>query len=155
MRYVLWVMLVAFAMGGALLILHGIRGLWTMAKRRRSLIRSMGTIQDIEKKHVQVTLKRASNRPHFSFVPIIRFMKDSGEVVEFRSEVGDYGTETKYRVGQTVLVVYDPGGILQPMINSWLVRWGSHFLIIVVGILFWGGAALIYWLIGRFVLEGK
>ncbi len=155
MRYVLWVMLVAFAIGGALLILYGIRGLWTMAIRRRSLIKSVGTIQDIEKKHVQVSLKRASSRPHFSFIPIIRFTKDSGEVVEFRSEVGDYGYETKYRVGQTMDVIYDPGGILQPMIDSWFARWGSHFLIIVVGIIFWGGAALVYWLIGRFVLQGK
>jgi hypothetical protein len=156
MRYVLWAMLVVFVIAGALLILNGIRGLWTMALRRGKLLKSVGTVRQIEKKYVRFTLnKGASSRPRFSFLPIIVFTKDSGELVEFRSEVGDYGHETKYRIGQTIDVLYDPSGVLQPMIDSWFARWGTNFLIIVVGMVFWAGAALVYWLIGQVILHSK
>jgi hypothetical protein len=155
MRYVLWVMLFAFASVGMLLILNGSRGLWTMVRRRGRLLRSVGTIRAIEKKAVSFTLKHSSSRRRFSFLPIITFAKDSGELVEFRSEVGDYGFETKYRIGQTIDVLYDPAGIMPPMIESWFARWGTHLLIIIVGLIFWGGTALVYWLIGQLALHGK
>ncbi len=91
----------------------------------------------------------------YLFLPVITYVKETGESAEFTSEVGDCGKESKYRVGQTVPVLYDTQGIVPAMIDTWFARWGTNFFMLFSGVLFFGAAALVYWLRVQAIREGK
>ncbi len=148
MRYLLWFMLGSFALAGTYLILSGLRRLWTMTIRRGLLVKAVGTITAIEKKQVHMSHARGHR---YSFIPTITFTTDAGDALEFRSEVGDLAARSSYQIGQKIDLLYDPTGILPPMIDIWFARWGAHILMVFSGFLFLGGAGLVYWILGQAV----
>jgi Protein of unknown function (DUF3592) len=151
MRYLLWFMLGSFALAGAYVILSGLRRLWTMAIRRGLLVKAVGTVTSIEKKQVHMSHSHMSHARanRYSFIPTIAFTTATGDALEFRSEVGDLAARSSYQIGQKIDVLYDPTGILPPMIDTWFARWGMHILMVFSGFLFLGGAGLVYWILGQ------
>lgn len=146
MRCFLWFMLVGLALAGLFTIYLSVLRLFLMATRCRRLVKAVGVIREIDKKSVHFSTHRLSGPPRFSFIPIIAFVKASGEQIEFRSEAGEYAATTKYRIGQSIDVLYDPDGVMPPMIDEWFARWGVHIVMIFGGLLFLGGSSLVYWI---------
>ena len=105
-------------------------------RQRHLFIRTIGQVTHIES--AMVVRSRAS-------FPVIRFMNQEGRVISFKSSVGyvipqrprqRHRYKPPYRIGQNIAVCYDPGGVLPPMIDSWMTRWLSPLSTGVGGALF-------------------
>src|SRR5947207_4742294 len=101
MRYLLYVMLGAAILGGLVCVYLGVRGLFRMAFGGYRLLKADGTITAIEQKLV-VAPSRGWKGTRYSFIPTIRFTDEFGETVEFRSEIGNLGRVSSYRIGQAL-----------------------------------------------------
>jgi hypothetical protein len=153
-KYVLGLMLVVFPLCGAVLIVAGIQGLWTTWRRRPFLRSALGTIVAVERRPAPGRTETYWKGPYIAYQPIVRFTTESGEVREFRSPAGKIGRSPMYRIGATLPVLYDPDEVLPPTIDSWFALWGGHLTCILVGPIFFGGAALVYVEVGRRLLGG-
>ena len=104
MRYLVGLMIVAFAgCGFALMALFAREFLRRVAARRR-LLRTEGEVVDVVRKAAPRGPGQVRRRPYFMFFPVVTFTPEGGAPVEFRSEVGDGGQASKYRVGQRLAV---------------------------------------------------
>ena len=92
-------------------------------RRRHLLIRTIGQVTHLE---------RAMSASRGVRFPVIRFMNQEGRVISFKSSVTysmpkfsyqPHRYRSPYRIGQNIAVCYDPGGVLPPMIDSWMGRW--------------------------------
>ncbi len=115
-----------------------------MAIPRGLLVKAVGAVTAIGKKQVHMSHAHGNR---YSFIPTIAFTTDTGDAIEFRSEVGDLAARSSYQVSQKIDVLYDPTGILPPMIDIWFARCGAHILMVFSGFLFLGGAGLVYWIL--------
>ena len=132
MKYLLWLMLIGFPLAGAIVIFAGVQGLWTTWRRRPSLRSAVGTIVGFEAEDAFEEV---------AYYPVLRFTTESGKVKQFCSHIAG---STKYRIGATLPVLYDPDGIMPPTIDSWFALWGSYLLFILSGPIFFIGSALVY-----------
>jgi hypothetical protein len=147
MRILLVIMQMCGGIGGTIMILSGLWSVARMASRRNFLVKTTGTIRSIEKKVAEGSPTKNSRIPRTSFFPTISFQNASGDTVKFKSEAGHRAHVCKYHIGQSIAVVYDPEGRIPPMIDEWFARWGFRLMMILGGIMFLGGAALIEWIL--------
>jgi hypothetical protein len=150
MRYVVGFMMVAFFLGGVGLFAAGVRGLIRRFAARRRLRPAGGEIVRIESR--QVGVGSDSVRTMEYHYPEIRFRPEWGEETTFLSEIGAGAAAKRYAVGQKIAVLYDPGGEIPPMIDSWAGIWGPHLVRAIVGPLFIAAAVGIYWAFGDKIL---
>jgi hypothetical protein len=158
MRFIAWTMLVAFALAGVFLVWQGIRALVISVCRRPHLKRVKGTVMTVERtRETRASAGRHGRmRTYVKFHPVIQFTTELGESVRFRSEMGESypvvrqwdGTHeepvSRYSAGQIHEVLYDPEGKLPPCLATWVGLFGPAAAMSVAGIVFMGGAALIW-----------
>jgi hypothetical protein len=149
MAIVVGMMMGAFGAVGACLSVYFIRELARKIARLPYLVTAEGRVAAIESKlssmHHDDSLVRTTM--HF---PVIAFVAD-GETQTFTSEVGD-GNKTRYFIGQRIVVRYDPSGAIPPTIDSWSGMWLTPIIGIASGVVFMGGAGLVYFAFGKRLL---
>jgi len=150
MRYFVGFMMFAFLLGGGGLVVAGVRELILKLYRLTYFRRATGSIVKVVREkplHGSGTVGRRG-RAHYRFFPVIKFKHLSGEEVTFRSEIGDGGETSRYRVGQRIGVAYDIDDRFAPMINSFSGIWLPAILMILMGVVFIGGGLTIYFAFG-------
>jgi hypothetical protein len=154
MRYVVGLMIVFIPVGGLFCIVAGVRGLWTTWRRRAFLRAAEGIIVGIKTEPV-INDDSTSSELQRSYRPILRFTTEEGEVHEFVSALGKIGTEPPYRKGDRLPVLYDPDGVLPPLVDCWFALWGFHLMLSAfAGPLFIGCSVLLCLAFGHRVLYG-
>jgi len=150
MRYIVGFMMFAFLMVGVGLIIAAVKEFIVKFYRMTYFRRAMGSIVRVEReKPIPQAGGFRRRKAHYRFFPVIKFRHLSGEEITFKSEIGDGGETSKYRVGQRIAVVYDVDNKLNPMMNSFSGVWLPMILQTVCGIIFIGGAWLIYFAFGE------
>jgi hypothetical protein len=147
-------MIVLSPLVGLFLIVAGVRGLCTTWKRRPFLRSAEGIVVGIKTESV-INDDSTSSELQLAYRPILRFTTERGEVREFVSEMGKIGSESPYRKGDRLPVLYDPNGVLQPLIDSWFALWGFHVILTAIaGPLFIGCSVVLFLAFGHRVLYG-
>jgi len=82
-----------------------------------------------------------------TYYPIIAFTTETGERVEFRSNLGS--SAQLYTVDETVSVRYDPTDSASAQLNSFMALWFSTLLFLVLGLSFVVIGTFVYYLMGR------
>jgi hypothetical protein len=153
MRYIVGAMMVIFFLSGVVLLWQAGKLLLQTIQRRPHLLRVYGQIQRVER-HRNMSQPRGHHRPQWSFYPVILFAHQNGKTVSFTSSTGDMGSESRYKTGQILPVLYDPANIMPPMINRGLSIFLWPLLLGFCGFMF-GGASLVIWtLFGDKILGG-
>lgn len=142
MRILAYVMMAGFSLSSLLLLILFGGELLTRLRRRHCFVRTDGTIVAIKTK--TMTTRDLTLSPKLMHFPIIEFQRQNGQVVKFTSEVGDLGPETKYKVGQTIPVLYDTEGKIGPTIATWSGIWLPPLMGILSSLVFLIAVALIY-----------
>ena len=151
MENALWVMLVGFSIGGATSILAGGEGLWITWRRRPFLRSAVGEVIEVQMHH----LGTPDSGDDSVYTPVVRFKTAPGKVKTFRSALS-VGSPSKYKVGMTIPMLYDPDDVIPPRIDSWMTIWGYHIVFLVLGgLVGLGGAAFLYWMIFPLVLHNR
>ena len=128
--------IIIFGMIGIVLLWYAFWDSLKKWRRRHLLIRTIGQITHLE------SAMSATSRASF---PVIRFMNQEGRVISFKSSFGyrvpkysyqPHRYRSPYRIGQNIAVCYDPGGVLPPMIDSWMGHWSIPLGMGVGGALF-------------------
>lgn len=149
MRYLVGFMMVAFLLIGAGLVLAAVRDLILKLTRMIYFRRATGIVVKVERERQFAQPDDFRHRAaQYRFFPVIKFNHLSGREATFRSAIGDGGETSKYRVGQRIAVVYDVDDKLPPTINSWAGVWLPVLILAFAGLVFIGGAALIYFAFG-------
>jgi len=143
-------MMVAFLLCGIGLVLAAVRELILKFSRMNYFRRATGSIVKVEREKQFRSPESGfrHQKTQYTFFPVIKFKHLSGADVVFKSQIGDGGETSKYRVGQRVAVVYDIDDKLPPMINSFSGVWLPVILQIIGGAVFIGGGLLIYFAFG-------
>jgi hypothetical protein len=150
MRYIVGFMMLAFLLCGTGLVIAAVRDLILKLYRMSYFRRATGSVVDVRReKQLPPPEGFRRRQTQYRFFPVIRFKHLSGEDVTFKSETGDGGETSRYRVGQRIAVVYDIDDKLPPMINSFAGVWLPVILQIVGGAVFIGGGLLIYFAFGE------
>ncbi len=150
MRYIVGFMMFAFLLCGTGLVIAAVRDLILKIYRMSYFRRATGSVIKVEReKQIAQPGGFRRRKAHYRFFPVIRFRHLSGEEITFRSEIGDGGTASKYRVGQRIAVVYDVDNKLPPMINSFAGVWLPVLILAFAGSVFIGGGLLIYFAFGE------
>jgi hypothetical protein len=152
LRYLVSLMIVAFFGSGLLLVVVFLRELCRKLARRHRLRSADGVVTSVVKKAASRGPGRVRWRTYWRFFPVVTFTPPGGFPVTFTSEVGDGGTESRYRPGQRLAVRYDPDGEIPPTLDCWSALWLPPLLGIFSGLVFLFGAALTYWTVGERVL---
>ncbi len=74
--------------------------------------------------------------------------------VSFTSSTGAIGSESRYKTGQHLPIIYDPSDEMPPMINQGLSIWMPPLLMTFVGLVFIGGSLLIRGAFGGKIVGG-
>ena len=151
MAVVIGLMMAGFGVGGVYLLFHFIRELARRLARLPYLERVEGTVTEVKSKVVPLGNQRDSGRVTVYF-PVIAFQRH-GKTQTFTSEFED-SNAARYVIGQKIGVRYDPTGAIPPMVDSWSSLWLAPAMGVVAGLLFLGGAALVYVAFGRRVFGG-
>src|SRR5262249_16057573 len=128
MRYVVGLMLLVFSLPRVWVGAAGLRGLWMTWRRRPFLKSAVGRIVSL-RKHVSVSDEDGSTIVN---LPVVRFTTESGEVKQFASQIGSAADNSKYRVFDTLPVLYDPDHVLPPKIDSWITLCAGHLLFVML-----------------------
>ena len=149
MRYAVGLMMFAFLLGGVGLVFAAVKEFVLKFYRMSYFRRATGSVVRIERER-QLAQPDGSRhrRAQYRFFPVIKFNHLAGREVTFKSEIGDGGEASKYRVGQRIAVVYDIDDKLPPMINSFSGVWLPIVLQAVGGTVFIGASVLIYFAFG-------
>ena len=154
MRYIVGGMMIIFLLGGLTLIWFGLRTLLTMLRLRPHLLLAEGVVLRIhQEKSLQRNYQHRRKPPAKRFFPEIQFHTAAGKTIAFRSETGDVGRQSGYSIGQAIPILYDPQERIAPRINSWFGVWGSSFGTLLGGVVFIGGALLIWVAFGDKILN--
>lgn len=139
----LGLMIVAFAGCGLLLLVLFARELVQRIAARHRMLRTEGEVVEIIQKEAPHSPGEVRWRTVWMFFPVIRFTPEGGEPVTFKSEIGDGGQESKYEVGQTLSVRYDPEGKIPPMLDTWSGMWLPPVIGMFAGLVFLAGSGLV------------
>jgi hypothetical protein len=150
MEYMLWLMLVGCSLVGAASILAGGEGLWITWRRRLSLRSAVGEVIEVQMHH----LGTPDSGDDSVYTPVVRFNTAPGKVKTFRSALS-VGSPSKYKVGMTIPMLYDPDDVIPPRIDSWATIWGVHIVFLFGGLVGFGLAAFVYWVIFPLVLLNR
>jgi hypothetical protein len=150
MPYLAGFMMFAFFLGGARLVIAGVKEFILKLSRLSYFRRATGSVVSIERMDPLPDSDGFRHRkPHYRFFPIIEFRHLCGADVKFKSEVGDSGETSKYLVGQRIAVVYDIDDRFTPMINSFAGIWLPMILQAIGGAIFIGASLTIYLCFGE------
>jgi hypothetical protein len=141
-RYIVGLMVVAFAGGGLLLLAMFARELAQRIAARRRMLRSEGEVVEVVRQAAPPGPEEVRWRTDWVFFPVIRFTPEGGRPVTFKSEVGDGGQESRYEVGQRLGVRYDPAGKIPPMLDAWSGMWLPPLIGMFAGLVFLVGSGL-------------
>ena len=146
MRYLVGFMMFAFFLCGSGLIVAAVRDFLRKLFRLTYFRRATGSIVKVERMKAMINRDgpRGRRKPHYRFFPVIKFRHLSGADVTFRSEIGDSGETSSYRVGQRIAVVYDIDDRFTPMISSFAGIWLPVILQAAGGAVFVGASLTIY-----------
>ena len=149
MRYVVGLMMFAFLLGGGGLVFAAVREFVLKFYRMSYFRRVTGSIVKVERER-QFSQPGGfrQRKAQYRFFPVIKFKHLAGREVTFKSEIGDGGETSKYRVGQRISVVYDIDDRLPPMINSFSGVWLPVIVQAFGGMVFIGASAMIYFAFG-------
>jgi hypothetical protein len=124
--------LVILSILGPILVLVGLNWFITVISRHPYLLRIKGTVLTVEKKY-----DSADDR--VTFYPTIAYTAPEGNQVRFRSSSGSTQEVRRlsgpnvspWRDGQSIDVLHDPSGVLEPCIASlWsLYGWSIGFIV--------------------------
>jgi hypothetical protein len=133
-------MMAIFGIIGACLLFHFTRDLARRLARSPYLERTAGTVTAI--KAMESHFQGDSHGNTVTYFPVITFQQQ--EVTQtFTSVFGD-SRKNRYVIGQTIAVRYDPTGAIPPAIDSWSGMWLPPAIGIISGLVFLGGAAMVY-----------
>jgi hypothetical protein len=142
-------MMFAFFLCGTGMVIAAVRDLILKLYRMSYFRRAAGSMIDVRReKQLPPSDGFRHRKTQYRFFPVIRFKHLSGEDVIFKSETGDGGETSRYRVGQRIAVVYDVDNRLPPMINSFAGVWLPVFILAFAGLVFVGAALTIYFAFG-------
>lgn len=145
MAVVIVLLMAGFGIAGVVLLLIFLRELGRKIVRLPYLKRVEGAVTAVMAKESQI--QSDSSGPTIAHFPVIRF-EAQGRSQTFTSAFGS-GNRTRYVVGQKIGVRYDPTGQIPPAIDSWAGMWLSPVIGIAGGVVFLGGAVLVYVAFGR------
>ena len=103
---------------------------------------------------VPATLGTPDSSDDSVYTPVVRFKTASGKVQTFTSAVS-VGSSSRYKVRTTIPVLYDPDDVIPPRIDSWATIWGVHIVFLFGGLVGFGLAAFVYWVIFPLVLLNR
>jgi len=113
------------------------RAVWRLV---RVSLKSRGTVRGFH----EDTFPGSRGKCYF---PLIEFTARDGSVVRFQS--GSGSGRPAYVVGAQVPVRYDPSQPDQARVDSFGELWRGSILMAILGSLFWGATAFIYWFVLR------
>lgn len=145
--------MVVLFIAGCALVAGALRDLARRLRSFRRLRRAEGVVVALQAKKHTTTLDGRTRTTHMHF-PVIRYGHETGEPSTFTSETGDAGPKSRFKVGQPVLVRYDPEGEVGPFIDSWFGLWAPPLMMAAGGVAFICGAALIYFAYGDRIMRG-
>lgn len=152
MRFIVGLMIVAFAGCGLLLLVLFAREFAQRIAARRRMLRAEGEVVAVVRKNAPRSTGEVRWRPDYMFFPVVVFTPPAGAPVKFQSEVGDGGRESGYRVGQRLAVRYDPDGTMPPTLDTWSGQWLPPLIGMFAGFVFLAGSAMAAWAFGSRVL---
>ena len=155
MRFLVGTMMVVFGVAGIALVWDGLRTGFRILQALPRLVATKGVVLKVHKERNFLPTRSGTRREPGSSTanfPVIHFRTADGEQASFRGPFGTRGSRSSYRIGQAVPVLYDPDGDLAPMINSWSGIWLPPAIEILMGMVFVGGALLIWFAFGDQIL---
>jgi len=99
----------------------------------REVVPATGTVVDF-------VISRSSDS--ISYRPVIRFVSQDGQAVEFTSSVGS--SRRTYSVNDTVEVLYPPFNVQEAKINRFFELWGAFMVMLIMGTVFLSIGVLIF-----------
>ncbi|MDZ5435197.1 DUF3592 domain-containing protein [Pseudomonas fluorescens] len=103
----------------------------------KEVVPATGTVVDFVK-------SRSSDS--VSYRPVVRFVSQDGQVVEFTSSVGK--SRRAYSLNDTVEVLYSPFNVQEVKINRFFELWGPFMVMLVMGAVFLSIGLIIVLVIG-------
>lgn len=146
MKFVVAAMLIVFALAAVAVVKLGFDEFRKKLRARGRLLRVDGVILRFIVRTERSRRNRGSYRSHsrvptrYQF-PVVSFTRKDGTQSTFESPFGVPERQSKYAVGQTLPVAYDPLGEVDPMIGSWAGMWLAPILLMFSGLVF-GSTAL-------------
>lgn len=129
MKFVVGAMVIVFALSAFAVVRAGFEELRKKLRARERLVRVEGVILrfSVRASHLRDHGHHRSRRrtPTRYKFPVVSFTRRDGSQTTFESPFGDAESRSKYAVGQTLPVAYDPLGEIDPMIGSWA---GMYFV---------------------------
>lgn len=134
----------AFLLAGLGLTLGALRDIVRRVRSLSRLRRAEGVVVAVQTRTMTSTTggRVKTIRMHF---PVIEFSRPGGGRETFTSEIGDAGPKAVITKGERLGVLYDPNGEVRPAIESRAGLWLAPLLMLAGGLVFMGGAAIIYW----------
>jgi len=83
---------------------------------------------------VKLNQSRANNNNSITYTPVVRFINQNNESIEFISAVSS--NPPSYAIGQKDEVLYRPENPQKAQINSFFSLWGVSFILGVMGLVF-------------------
>ncbi len=154
MRVIVGLMLLVFFCAGLALIGQGLRMIGLRWQRRKQLLSAVGEVVQVERVAPRRRSGTGGRSKTYHFYPVVRFGTQDGTVVTFKAEIGRSARASPYRYGQHVPVVYDPAGLLPPVIGRGAGIWVAPLLLLGGGLGFWLGAGLIWLAFGPRIIGG-
>lgn len=144
---------------GVWLLYASIKGFLLKRKHLAHAERVEGVVVSIERKQIGTsTVERGYSTATYGNYLVVSFTRASGEQVTFTSETGDSTTrrrgrttETKYEMGQKVTALYDPDGVLKPMLGD--AVWSTEIFMALGGAVFLVGAVFIIVIFGSKIID--
>jgi len=112
-----------FTVIGLVVLFIGLFWLNATSERLKRMIDGTGTV-------VEVTRRRIGD--DINYYPRIEFQTQTGETFQFESNTG--GSSTSYRVGDQVLILYDPQMPQDATINSWYEIWLPPIVVTILSL---------------------
>ncbi len=155
MQCIVGAMMLIFLAVGIALFWSAIKGLWQRWRQIPRLVSAEGVILTLHKERRLIgpaANLRGRSKRRIANYPVTQFQTQTGETVSFQSELGDLGKQSRYSPGQRVKVLYDPERQTPPMIDSWWGIWFGLMMQAIAGVVFVGGAVLIWVAFGDKIL---
>jgi len=129
--------------------------LWSKCRRRPFLRPAVGEVFNVEVHSLNLPPDGSYDSDDRVYAPVVRFKTASGEVKTFKSPVS-VGSPSKYKVGMTIPVLYDPDDVMPPMIDAWVTIWGFNVILFVFALVMLGAAAFFVYAVSVLhVLRGR
>jgi hypothetical protein len=155
-------MMVLFFLTGLGLAGQALRLLLLIQQRRPHLMLTQGIVKEYRGERpgsstsggfkVYFSTKKSHRKNRLHYFPRVEYLTPSGERHTFESPHGDHGPKRRYRVGQTVPVLFDPEGRIEPVIQDRLGIWFKPLNIGLAGLLSLGGSLIIWVAFGQQIL---